>query len=124
MPEIPTPRPVEDLSKIAKDAFYVTVGLTVIALQKAQVQRNELRKQLSGQVGDAKSQLQALSRRVEDRVKTVEERLEGVESRLDSFLDQLEERLPEPAREAAKQARTAAKEARTQARGIVNRGAA
>jgi hypothetical protein len=52
----------QDLSKLAKDALYVTVGLGVIAVQKAQVQRQQFQK------------------RVEDRVKTVEERLEGIRS--------------------------------------------
>jgi chaperonin cofactor prefoldin len=125
MPEIRDPKSTaEDLTKLAKDAVYVTVGLAVIAFQKAQVQRQELRKQVSGQVGDAKAQLQSLTKVFEDRVKVVEERLEGVETRFESLLDQLEERLPEQAREVAKQARTAAKDARTQVRGLVSRGAA
>ena len=36
----------EDAQKVLKDALYVTVGLGVIAVQKAQVQRVELQKQL------------------------------------------------------------------------------
>jgi len=124
MPGIPNPKSAaDDLTARAKDAFYVTVGLGVIAMQRAQVRRQELRKQVSGQVGDAKSQLQSLSKQVEDRVKLVEERLEGVETRVESLLDQLEDRLPEQAREVAKQARTAAKDARTQVRGLVGRSA-
>ena len=125
MPEIRTPKSAaEDLTKVAKDAFYVSVGLAVIAFQKAQVQRQEWRKQVAGQVDDAKSQFQSLSKLFEDRVKVVEERLEGVEDRFESLLDQLEERLPEQAREVAKQARTAAKDARTQVRTLVRSGAA
>jgi hypothetical protein len=34
----------EDATKLLKDALYVSVGLGVIAFQKAQVQRNELQK--------------------------------------------------------------------------------
>ena len=113
-----------EITKMAKDALYVSVGLTVIAVQKLQVQRNELRKQVSGQVGDARTQVQAITKRFDDRVKVVEERLEGVEARFESLLDQLEDRLPEQARGVAKQAREAAKEARTQVRGLVGRGAA
>ena len=64
MPELK----LDDLSKSAKDAFYVTVGLGVIAMQKAQVQRHELEKRL-------KSQADELTKLVEDRVKLVEERL-------------------------------------------------
>jgi hypothetical protein len=53
----------DDLSKLAKEALYVTVGLGVIAFQKAQVQRNELQK------------------RFEDRLKMVEERVGALVSR-------------------------------------------
>jgi ElaB/YqjD/DUF883 family membrane-anchored ribosome-binding protein len=112
---------VEDITKLAKDALYVGVGLGVIGFQKAQVQRNELQKQLKGQVGDARTQLDGLQKVFEDRVKLLEERLQGVEGRFESLLDQLEERLPEQAKEVSRQARTAAKDAREQVRGIVNR---
>ena len=115
MPEIRTPASAaEDLSKLLKDAFYVTIGLGVIAVQRAQVRRQELTKQVSGHVD-------GLGKRVDDRVKTVEERLEAVEARFDALLDQLEERLPEQARDLAHQARVAAKEARTQVRGLARR---
>jgi ElaB/YqjD/DUF883 family membrane-anchored ribosome-binding protein len=116
MPEVPK---VTDVTKVVKDAIYVTVGLGVIAVQKVQVQRRELRKRLKGPVGDAKSQLSSLTKLVDDRVKLVEERLEGVEERFESLLDQLEDRLPDQAKGFAQQARTAAKDARTQVRGLV-----
>lgn len=122
MPEIRTPAP-EDLTKLLKDAVYVTIGLGVIAVQKAQVRRQELSKQVSSQVDDAKSQLQTLTKRFDDRVKLVEERLEGVEARFDTLLDQLEGQLPEQARELVQQARSAAKEARSQVRGLTHRPA-
>ena len=35
---------LEDATKVLKDALYVSVGLGVIAFQKAQVQRQELQK--------------------------------------------------------------------------------
>src|SRR4029079_4725279 len=112
MPEIPTPKSAaEDLTKLAKDVLYVSVGLSVIAVQKVQVRRKELGKRLGGNV-DPRTQLKAAQKLFEERVKLVEERLEGVEGRFESLLDQLEERLPEQAREVAHQARTVAKEAR------------
>jgi len=61
---------LDDLSKTAKDALYVTVGLGVIAFQKAAVQRNELEKRL-------REQREELTKLVEDRVKLVEERFRG-----------------------------------------------
>lgn len=125
MPEIRTPASAaEDLTKLLKDAVYVTIGLGVIAVQRAQVRRQELTKQVSGQVDDARSQFQTLTKRVDDRFKLVEERLESVEARFDAVLDQVEERLPEQARELTRQARTAAKEARTQVRSLAGRNGA
>jgi hypothetical protein len=50
----------QDLSKLATDALYVTVGLGVIAVQKAQVRRKELQKEFG--------------HLMENRVKTFEER--------------------------------------------------
>ena len=120
MPEVRTPS-AEDHTKLLKDAVYVSIGLGVIAVQKAQVRRQELSKQVSSQVDDARTQLQTLTKRFDERVKLVEERLEGVEDRFDALLDQLEEHLPEQARELAQQARTAAKEARSQVRGLTRR---
>ena len=39
-----------DLTKPLKDAAYVSVGLGVLAFQKAQVQRRELRQQVTKQL--------------------------------------------------------------------------
>ncbi len=117
MPELK----IEELTKVAKDALYVGVGLTVIAFQKAQVQRQELQKRLQTQMGDAKSPVAGLSKLVEERIKLVEERMSGVETRVESLLDQLEGRLPAQAQDVARQARSAAKEARTQVRELVGR---
>lgn len=98
---------LDDISKTVRDSLYVGIGLGVIAFQKAQVQRQELRKQVETNVGGARSA-------VEDRVKTIEERLEAVEQRIDGVLDDVEQRLPEQARSVMHQAREVAKDARTQ----------
>lgn len=74
MPEIRSPKAAgDDLSKLAQDALYVSVGLGVIAFQKLQVQRQALQKRVNAE---------SLTKLVENRVKTVEERLEGVEARI------------------------------------------
>ncbi len=119
MPQLET----EDLTKALKDAAYVTVGLGVIAFQKAQVQRQELLKQLKGQADDAKDQYSNVSTFVEDRVKLVEERLADVESRIEQLLDQVQDSLPEQAADLVKQTREAAKDARAQLTALVNRNA-
>ncbi len=104
---------LDDIQRTVRDSVYVTIGLGVIAFQKAQVQRQELRKQLGG-AGDARTA--ALG-----RVKEVEERLEAVEERIDAVLDDVEQRLPDQARVVMHQARTVAKDARTQLRALVPR---
>lgn len=68
------PKSLDELTKAAQDAAYVTIGLGVIAFQKAQVRRNELTKSLQGGLDDAKAA-------VEDNVKLVEERLRALTGR-------------------------------------------
>lgn len=103
---------IDDIQKTVRDSFYVTVGLGVIAFQKAQVQRAELRKQLEEGVG-------GVQQAVNDSIKTVEERLEAVEEQIDAVLDDVEERLPEQARTTLSQARSSAKDARAQLRQLI-----
>jgi ElaB/YqjD/DUF883 family membrane-anchored ribosome-binding protein len=117
MPEFKT----DDVQRVVKDAFYVTVGVGVLAFQRIQVQRKELRKQVETQLGDAREQLQKAGKTVEERVKTIEERLESVEGRFESLFDQVEERLPDQAKDLVKQAREAAKDAQDQFRSLVTR---
>lgn len=51
---------LDALSKVALDALYVSVGLGVIAFQKAQVRRQELTKSLEGQVKGIEDRFKAL----------------------------------------------------------------
>ena len=60
---MPAPRDnvsLDALSKVALDALYVSVGLGVIAFQKAQVARQELTKSVEGQVKDIESRFKGL----------------------------------------------------------------
>ncbi|MEX2659868.1 MAG: hypothetical protein WD232_09230 [Acidimicrobiales bacterium] len=119
-----------DISQILKDAAYVGIGFGVITFQRAQVQRQEIKKQLESQLGEAKSSFSELSETVEDRLKLLEERLEGlqgqleavlteVEGNVDKALDELATRLPEPARDVLTTARTAGRDAASQLRSRV-----
>ncbi len=119
-----------DVTQILKDAAYVGIGFGVITFQRAQVQRQEIKKQLEAQLGDAKGGFSKLSGTVEDRVKLLEERFEGVQSQLESVLaevesnvdkalDELATRLPEPARDVFANARSAARDASSQLRARV-----
>ena len=119
-----------ELSQTLRDAAYVGVGLGILTFQRAQVQRQEIKKLVEAQLGDAKGGLAQLSGTFEDRVKVLEERIETVqeqleaalgelETNLDTALDDLAARLPEQARDALGTARTAARDATTQLRALV-----
>lgn len=121
-----------DLPRLAKDSFYVSVGLGLLAFQRAQVARQDVRKALDSQLGDARSNVERLSGTVDERLKVLEERLEGLseqletayetlEERVEKVLDEVEARMPEQARELLQGARSAAKEASGTLRDLVNR---
>lgn len=106
----------EQVTAFVKDALYISVGAGVLAFQKAQVRRRELRKQLTSQMGDARGQVATVADRVGGSMKTVEAHLDAVEEGLGVLLDQVEQNLPEQARDIFHQAREAAKDARGQVR--------
>lgn len=99
----------EEITKTLKDAAYVVVGLGVIAFQKGQVRRQELRKALDEQSADTRAQLNKLA-------KDLEERFQPVRDAVEERLDQIETRLPEQAKDLVQQARKVAKEAEAQVR--------
>ena len=67
-----------DVTKIVKDAAYVTVGFGVLAFQKAQVRRRELEAQLEEQRKAFTPQIETFRTEVEKLVKDLEERFEPV----------------------------------------------
>jgi len=69
---------LDDLTNAAKDAAYVSVGLSLLAFQRVQVRRNELNKALQERSGEAREALDVVNALVTDRVKMVEERLGAV----------------------------------------------
>src|SRR5437763_15269335 len=83
-----------DVTKTVKDAAYVTVGLGVLAFQKAQVARRDLSKQVETQLSQTTSQVKDLSKKVEGCIQPV--------------LGQLPVTVPAQAKDLLKQARTAA----------------
>ena len=98
-----------DLTKTLKDAAYVSVGLGVLAFQKAQVRRRELQQEVTKQLNGTRDQVQKVVR--------------DLESRIEPVVGQLEGRLPTQARDLVKQARETAKDARTQLRSLVGSAA-
>ena len=95
-----------DVTKTVKDAAYVTVGIGVLAFQKAQVGRRELTKQVETQLSETGEQVQRLAKKVEERIQPV--------------LGQIEQTVPAQAKDLVKQARTAAKDLQGQLRSRTN----
>ncbi len=111
----------KDIAAVAKDATYVVIGAGVLGLQKAQVQRQELRKMLAGadienRVATVRSDLGEALQAVDVAVDNVATRLEELIERLEMAVAPLEDHLPPQARDVAKQAHAQAKEARSQIR--------
>ena len=98
-----------DVTKTVKDAAYVTVGLGVLAFQKAQVGRRELTSRLETQLNETGGQVQKFARVVEERLQPV--------------LGQIEGAVPASAKDLVKQARDAAREAQAQLAGRASVGA-
>ncbi|HEY9557490.1 MAG TPA: hypothetical protein VIR58_12195 [Acidimicrobiales bacterium] len=69
--------PLDEVTAAVKDAAYVSVGLGVLAFQRLQVRRNELKKQLSRSTDEARGTLEVVGTLVGDRVKLVEERVDA-----------------------------------------------
>jgi len=104
----PTSGPtLETFTKPAKDAFYVSVGLGVMAFEQLKSNRSELCNWFESQVADGKAQF-------ETQASQIEERVEGL-------LETVQSKLPEQAAELMKQARDAAKSAREQIKDLVAR---
>jgi uncharacterized membrane-anchored protein YhcB (DUF1043 family) len=107
-------------TKTLKDAAYVVIGLGVIATQKVNVRRQELRKQLETQRKQLETQAATARELVEAQAADARSQLlklaEGIEQRIEPLVDQVEERLPAQAAKLFKDARGQAKEARDTAK--------
>src|SRR5580700_8662721 len=102
----------EDVTKTAKDAAYVAVGLGVMTFQRAQVRRRELVELARKQLPAFEGQLSEVRAEFGKRVKEIDGRIEVLATRVQSQLQPLEDRLPAPAQAVIGQAR----EARSQVR--------
>lgn len=77
-----------DVRKLAQDAAYVTVGVGVLAFQRAQVARREARSRFEAQLAETRSTVSQLRARVEP------------------LADQVQARLPEPLAKVVERARS------------------
>ena len=90
-------------TKAIKDAMYVSVGLGVLAVQRANIELLEVRKRLAAQETGAGSV--------------------SLEAKVDTVIEHLCTRLPEPAGDLVHHARTVAKAAGSELWGMVNQTA-
>ncbi len=88
------------VTETLKDAAYVTIGFGVIGFQKAQVRRQELKKQLGSQVAAGRRNVAELASQLDAYVAPVR-------SQVESRLDDVEGALPVPAQELLKSVRAA-----------------
>lgn len=109
----------EEISKTARDAAYVVVGLGVLGFQRAQVRRQELSKRLAEPRAQVEDKLGDVRGEFTKRVKGVDDRVEEAIARFEASLVPLEQRLPAQARALVEQARTQAREARQQLRTLL-----
>ena len=66
-----------DVRNAARDAAYISVGLGVLAYQRAQVRRRELQQQVEAQLAGTGEHLQKLTKHVEGRITPVIAQLTG-----------------------------------------------
>lgn len=107
----------KDLSNLARDAAYVVVGLGVLGLQRAQVQRQALRKKMDN--GELDSVLSGLRHNVGRSVHEVDAALEQGIRQVEAAVKPIEQQLPSPVRELLVQGHTQARELRSQIRQLV-----
>lgn len=81
--------PATDVRKLVQDAAYVSVGVGVLAFQKAQVARREAQATLERQVKEARETAKEAQQRFGSTVGEVRARIEPV-------TQQVQQRLPEP----------------------------
>ena len=109
--------------ELAKDAFYVTVGLGVLGYQQLQVRRNELKQLLSERLDSRKGQMDDVTKAFEARISALDERIQTFETKLDNVVEQVKDRLPTPAGDVLAQAHDAARTARQQVRELLAKAA-
>ena len=109
---------VQTVASRARDAAYVAVGLGVLGLQRAQVQRQELARrstEMDQRLADLRAGLGAGGQQLGEWLDTTVQFLE-------SSFEPLEQQLPPQARELAEKARTQLSALGTQLRQVVAPG--
>ncbi len=123
----------DGITRAARDATYVVVGLGVLGFQRAQVRRQELQRRLSdprekfeGRLSDVQGRLSEVQGRLNEArgelakpIQVIDDTIEQVIGRVEASFEPIEERLPAQAREIVEQVRSYSRDARQQIRSIV-----
>ncbi|MGH9088619.1 MAG: hypothetical protein ACRDYZ_11020 [Acidimicrobiales bacterium] len=102
----------------ARDAAYMVVGLGVLGFQRAQVQRRQVQRRLSGEI-DLDQRLNGIRTAVTTGVLQIDELVEGAVQMVETTLHPLEEQLPPVAREMAQRLHDQAREIGDQVKHLV-----
>lgn len=102
------------------DLLYTGVGLGIMAVNKAQVARRDLQKQVEADelelpdlsflrdLASDPDRTRRIAVRLRDELQDLDDRLDGIEHRIGSILDGIEPDLPEPLRDLSRAFRTVA----------------
>ncbi|MCL4448867.1 MAG: hypothetical protein M1483_02310 [Actinobacteria bacterium] len=107
-----------EITKTAKEAAYVAIGLGVLGYQQAQVRRQELLKRLNSNTSLVE-QLDEVRDELKERVRKLDTKVETVINGLEVRLGPLEERLPAKAAKVVQQAHAQVRETRNQLRSLL-----
>jgi hypothetical protein len=108
---------IDEVGRRVKDAFYVGVGLGVLAYQKAQVRRRELGIDFEQRIGETRT----VVRSVEQGLIALDDRAVALEAKVVELIEPV---LSEQARAAIRQVRAATTTVRAQVRERLNQAAA
>jgi len=113
-----------EVTGLARDAVYVAVGLGVLGIQRAQVQRAELQKRLGLDLGDAAlgGRLDGARSALAAGVEQLDVLLEEASRFVEDTLQPIEAQLPPQVRAIAQLAQDQARGIRSQIRSLVSQG--
>jgi hypothetical protein len=113
-----------EVTRIARDAVHVAIGLGVLGLNRAQVRRQELSRHLAEPKDLTSERLAGARERASKQMQAADEAVEGLIVRVEASLEPIEDRLPSPVRETVKMLHARSREARGLLRSIVRGTAA
>ena len=113
-----------EVTRIARDAVHVALGLAVLGLNRAQLRRQELSRHLAGPKNLTSWQLASVRERASSQMQAADKAVEGLIVRVEASLEPMEDRLPSPVRETVEKLHARSRQARGLLRSIVRGTAA